>query len=512
MVATFTIGRLASSTSDVILVLSELGLEIAKAAFIGSTAGVLLNYLLDRAKGKSPKEVLDEYGIEEIFPSRMESVKALKEYVQNPSVKMVWLLGISLRDFLTYRGTLDEVWEAIINRLKAEENDNVSALSRLRVRLLLLDPRSGEGRFRVNVERATIQPGGLNYDVSTGLQQIHDVLNDVYKTQESDYLQVKIYDHGSFAFQFISDTSAFVEQYSYRDHGNSPSLPLIYYKSNTHQYKELFYSYSTTWDNAHPSLLQPYDLGVASGIENAQIKNIFRHDARDPLGRRQMECLRGARDGDVIDIQVISGRFYSREPALEVIQNASLPRSEDNDAASSLGARIRLLIMNPVSQQAILRAVADTQPESIDVRLKQWDWGQHTRSRLYADIGETIRQVKRLMDAGCNIELRLSSGTISCALILTEDAAFIEQYIYGRSERFYRGIVLGGEYPVFEYKTNRDRASWTTEEEILRSSFQVMWQHLSIKLEEYENKELNNELQTLFEQNRSALLSEMSVS
>lgn len=508
-VSIFVLTRMASSTSDVVRYLFDILYEIAKAITIGSTAGILLNHLLERASERSPQEILSVHGMQEILPSRIESAKILKEHVQDASVKTVWLLGISLRDFLTYRGTLDEVWEAIVQRLKAEENNNVPPSSRLRVQLLLLDPRSAEGRFRINVERSTIQPGGLNYDVRIGLEQIRAVMNDIYRSAESEYLQVRLYHHGSFAFQFISDTSAFIEQYSYRDHSTQPSFPLIQYRTGTEQYKELFYSYSKIWSKAHSANLRPHDLGIAQGIENSQIKHIFRHDARDLLGRRQMACFNQAQQDDVINIQSISGRFYSREPALEMIQNLSLPWTQSD--TNSQGARIRLLIMNPLSQQAILRAIADTQPESITVRLRQWDWTQHTRSRLYADIGETIRQVKRLIDTGGNIELRLSSGTISCSLVLTEDAAFIEQYIYGRSERYYRGIVLGGEYPVFEYKMNRDNANWTTEEEILRSSFEVVWEHLSIGLSEYEGLESHSSYQQLFERNLDALLAEMNI-
>jgi hypothetical protein len=259
-------------------------------------------------------------------------------------------------------------------------------------------------------------------------------------------------------------------------------------------------------------------VGTAKAIEQSKLRNIFRkEDRRDQLlTSRQIEAMKNAIKNtnadcrDTVDIMAISGRFYFAYPA--------------SDSMRELGrdtkVRVRVAVVNPTSQQAILRAIADTvAPDKVEEGLHSWDWEQHRKTDLYRDVEHTIGAVERWHGDGINnIDLRLYSSSLACALLLTAEGSFIEQYLYGRSEAFAKGRHLGGEYPVMEYRTKTDtdepggvhvllsEAGEPVEEEILTTTFEIVWRSFSVGANEF--KHVNHEEE--FNRNLTRLREELS--
>ncbi|MBF0475381.1 MAG: hypothetical protein HQK59_06005 [Deltaproteobacteria bacterium] len=472
----FYLAGVAQSSGDLARPLYGLGFELAKAITIGFSLGVVVKFFLEKAAEPSVSRSMDTQGITDIYASRVEAIKQFLGQIRDPNVTSICLIGISLRDFLTGGGRLRNVWIELLARLQEEQNRNLAPDKRLRVRLLLLDPKSSEGTFRHEIENTAILGGGLRTDISAGISDLIKALDKIYDQSSSEYLEARLYHHCPFAFMFISNTSAFIEQYCYRDHAIHREPPLLLYSLASKQYQTFLYCFNKIWENARPaSLLDDY-VGVAQAVHNAKILNIFRHDERNSLSKRQIACLQATQSGKEIQVQAITGRFYADGTPYDLIRNLTAPADGENG-----GRSLQFLIMNPVSEQAILRAVADSCPAAdIGNLLTRWDWAHHSASRLYSDAIRVLEIFQLLKDKGHNVELRLATATINAALMLTPTNAFIEQYLYGRSQKFFQGFLLGGEYPVIEFEANPKSIDDTVEVQILKSTFDVMWNSYSI--------------------------------
>jgi hypothetical protein len=499
LIAAFVVGRVDPGTGWALV--SAFGVDIFKAIFIGSSAGIGINLYLKHALGETPKAILERSGIDEVYSAdrdrsaRQSAATDFQRLIRNKRINKIDIIGASLRDFLTPAGNLHQAWEAMVERLHSEQNANEGA--RLRVRLLLLDPRSGEGRFRHNVEKTTISALGLPADVPQGIQAVYGIQGIL-----QDFLQVRVYEHCPFAFMFATDTEAFVQQYGYRDHTKTSVIPLIKYLRHSDQYDELMHTFETIWKYADAERWNPHHIGAATAIEEARIKNIFRKEHRGSLSERQIECLSQVQPGSTVDILVITGNFYvTNDRVFYTLRDISMNQN------GRAGAQVRFAILNPVSQQAILRAIAESSPaDVIGDTLRSWSWTRHINSKLYQGAHYTMRSIELWQTKGCAFELHLYSSAVTAALLLTPDADFVEQYFYGRTRRFQQGLALGGEYPVFEYDVDEASDEERTEREILTSTFKVIWNFYSISLDAYEQRNEEEE----FKKNLARLLEELN--
>jgi hypothetical protein len=505
MIAAYLFGNIQSGRLTGIV--SAFGVDILKALFIGSSAGVGVNLYLKHALGETPKAILEANGIREIFTDRIKAEPSFQRLIQDQKkTRTIKVMGVSLRDFLIPGGALSRIWQEITDRLEQEQKMNVKSSERLKVRLLLLDPRSSEGRFRHNVEKSTLNQLGLPSDVPQGLDAVLEAQHRIYGAERPDFLEARLYEHCPFAFIFATETEAFSQPYGYRDHKMSTRIPLIKYKAHTPQYDELMYSFDTIWNHAHPGTWKQHHVGTAAALDDSKTRNIFRRDHRSLLSLRQNECLKAVTAGEFVDILAITGNHYISYPIFGTLRDITDNSSEER-------ASVRLAILNPVSQQAILRVVAETSPaDAIGDTLRSWNWSLHKSSKLYQDVHHTITQITAWQARNHSFALRLYSSSIACALLLTPTSSFVEQYAYGRSRKFVQGLVLGGEYPVFEYEMDggsevRVEAEERIEQEILTSTFNVIWRFYSIPAEIYdENKEPAE-----FEENLRRLLDELQV-
>jgi len=459
--------------------------EVIKAGVFGGILAVLLNNLIARIFEEGPEAILQNHGIQNLYPSRERVANDLINCILDPSTTQLSIVGISLHDLLPPGGRLHHAWQAIRQRLEAEQFRTPPPLSRLRVKILLLDPKSAEGRFRYRVESTTLERGNLLDDVQNSIQQYTNALARIYGTDSSEFLELRLYEHSTFAFMVLTDEHTLIEQYCYRDHTIAPAFPLIQYPRKGQAYKQLQYSFEVMWQYAQPVSRMLHGVGTAKGIHSARIRNIYRYDDRGSLTRREVEAIRNSRPGQSVRIRAITARFYLHD-AREPLQELTTPGPGQ--------ISVRLLIVNPVSEAAIVRAITES-GESANIRevLDGWDWSRHRRSLLYNDAMHSLETVLRLRARGHSIELRLSPVAPTCATLQTPESAFVEQYLLGRSPRFERGGVLTGEYPVFEFAAPTGSEQKTMEEDLLDATFELLWDHLSLSVEDY--RALNDETQ-----------------
>jgi len=90
-------------------------------------------------------------------------------------------------------------------------------------------------------------------------------------------------------------------------------------------------------------------------------------------------------------------------------------------------------------------------------------------------------------------------------MLLSRDSMFVEQYAYGRNRLYSRGVVLGGEYAVFEHERFAP-PQVTSEERILESAFEVLWDSYSMSSDAYLSRA--NSAEEAFNAEMKALLSQ----
>lgn len=455
--------------------MSEIGIELFKTVFIGGCVGLGIELYMKYIEGDSSREMFEKSGIANIYSSRESVIEEFKKHVENRNIQHIHIVGISLRGFLSEEGKMRPVWDSILDRLSKEEEEKLDESERLHVRLLLLDPRSSEGHFRYKVEKP--QEIGRYSDIEQGINEIQRVQEQIYKGKPNAFFQARYYDHCPFSFLFVTEASVFLEQYYYRDFNRKAALPMIEFRNNSPQYGELQGSVGVIWKHAHT---RPIEVGTAISIDRSNLKNIFREDNRLQQTKRQIECIRNTNTGTV-DILAISGAHYIKE-MLDDLRQTSLKKNGEGNVT------VRFALVNPVSQQAIFRAVADGHTtEEIRGVLENYSWESHSQSKLYKDVDYAIQNILYWKDKGHSFDLHLYSCSVSCGLLLTQEAAFVGQYIYGRSKKLQQDNVLRSEYPLIEYQILESGNKAQIEQEILDCTFKIIWDYYSVPYDSFKN-------------------------
>lgn len=443
-------------------------LIIAETLILGVSVAFVTNRFLKLIFDDTDQKKYKDMGIT-VYKSRYDADEELAKVIRTS--KQVDIIGISLRDFFHFNGRSRRVWTKIKERLREEEEKSVPSHKRFKVRILLLDPHSEEGIFRDKFEANLIGIGVLLPDVKQSIEDIEQAKRSIYGNNYS-YLAVSLYSHCPFSFMFITPEYIFTEQYYYKNHSNQVQIPIVKY-SKKEIYDEHITSFNHIWNNAKEGYNEN-EVGTASAISSAQIMNIYRRDQRYLLGKREAEIIKQLKKGDQVDILAITGNFFITPPMKSVLEKAACR-----------GIYIRVALLNPLCEQAITRAVADSNaPTEIPRALKEWSWEKHSKSTLYHDINQSLKFLKP-----APFDIRLFHASIASALVLTPKHAFIEQYLYGRSENYQAGKVLGGEYPIFEFssiikKNDGIINERSSEREMLDASFEVIWNSFSTDVEE----------------------------
>lgn len=436
--------------------------------------------LLDQPPARQP--ALKAAGIERVYPSRLDALPALEEAANDENTDHIYIVGISLRDFLTEHGKLRPAWEAIRARLEREQKGaDAPAQTRLRVRLLLLDPQSHEGFFRYKVEKQVlIEEGGKirAADIDGAEAEIKTV-RGFYRGEPQDYFAARFYGHCPFSFVLVTNRAVFTEQYFYKTNDQAKPLPLVEYAAGSRPYKQLRDSFDIIWEHARASRL---DLGAVAPVERARIENIYRVDNRPDQSARQVESIRRVEAGGVDILAITGGKYTDNNEACRALKAVS---SKEPPVV------VRFALLNPVCQQAIFRAVADKYGahrragRTLRDALESYDWERHKMSNIYSKVSRSVHEVDDARRDGYAMDLRLYSCSTTHSYLITPESAFVGTYVYGRSERFQHASTLVSEYPLIEYRLGSHTEADKTEEELIRCTFDIIWNYYSITIEDY---------------------------
>lgn len=264
--------------------------EVAKALFIGGTAGFIVKHFFE-AVHQEP-QVPSELGVERLFAGRSEAADVMLDQINDRSNRKVILVGISLRDFFTEARSMYHLWEAAAERVYEEEQRALPAKERFSLQILMLHPYSSEGNFRQLAEFDRMPSRRHQLDVETGKNTIEDFLDSRSHrlgddNQLREFIQLRFYNHGSFYFCCLTDQGALIEPYSYRDQSKTSSpFPLIQVDRRSDLYDQIYRTVSTIWENdAKPvfDLDREYP-GIFSSASKVRLTNIFCQDHRNVLG------------------------------------------------------------------------------------------------------------------------------------------------------------------------------------------------------------------------------------
>lgn len=443
-----------------------------------------LRELLEDLRGdvKSIIQVLAKYvrsldtmitdGIIAIYKSRKDAKEAISEELRNEKNNNLMLVGISLRDFLKGDRLFSEEWKGIKARLERRKFSKEGE-SPLKIRLLLIDPLCEQAIYRAESEeprRTSHRERNLFIEVTQILELLNELLEELIKISpdKGDLLEVKIYNTSPSCLLMLSDNYAFVEQYHYREEITSGYMPVIQYDINSKVGKEMIRHFNFIWEKARDfkSYIKEKSILTAEAIKDSRIVNICLN--RDLLTKR-LEYLIESVPGEIR----MMGISLSSYIAPGSILMSNLGRKEQ------LMEGIRLLLINPLSQQAKYRASKESNHP-----YKEYTLAIHKEHRLYNDTTDSIREINRLAKLGYPIKGRVYSSAPSCFLFITDESVFVEQYHYGQTEeaKKVKEIVLSRVVPVIEY--SKDSIVYS----LMKDHFDYVWKECSISTEDFEKE------------------------
>ena len=131
-------------------------------------------------------------------------------------------------------------------------------------------------------------------------------------------------------------------------------------------------------------------------------------------------------------------------------QNGELHTVTD-DAFTDPNLRFEILLIDPYSEQAVMRSERESQREEGDVYT---DPNAHFVSTLFTDMQNCTRYLQSFtLVKSPRVEVRFYRAAPSCFLVFVNDSVFVETYHYGRSGV---GGLRGGRVPVLEFYSHTE--------------------------------------------------------
>ena len=412
-------------------------------------------------------------GVVAIYKSRKDAKEAISEELINEKNKTIRLLGISLRDFLKGDNLFYEEWKWVNERLKRDGNA-------LKVQLLLIDPCCEQAIYRAESEeprKTTHRERNLYREITYLSELLSELLNELLNelpttlTDNKPSLEVKLYNSSPSCNLMISDNFAFVEQYHYREEITSGSMPVMQYNINSQVGKEMASHFNFVWKRARniTSYIKEKSIGAAEAINDSKILNIYLE--RNLLTER-LEHIIEKVPGTII-IMGISLSSYIKAGSI-LMKSLGMGEMEEE---AKLKRKVRILLINPLSQQAKYRAARESNHP-----YQEYTFDVHADHRLYNDTMGSIREINRLTKLKSPIEGGVYSSAPSCFIFLNEDSVFIEQYHYGQKEeaKKIKETILSRVVPVIEYSKE------STVYSLMKDHLDYVWKECSLSLEEFD--------------------------
>lgn len=397
-------------------------------------------------------EAMSKLGIVRVYSKRQDARADMINDIQDPTISHVYLIGISLNDFIGGKDRhFNQVWTTIIEYI-----EGIRPLPKhtkcLDIKVLVIDPHCHGAHLRSFGENR--QPGASSSRLYAEVGgTIHDLLA-LQKTAEQNWqktgvtFEFRLYRLPPLLFLFSTDKVSYIEPYYFwASRAVDTSMPFLRcgdgqiaaLHQGMHDHFELI------WEHASVAASQYDDqcnLGLDEGLHLSGAVNVF-HDHR--LARPRIHWLLEHANQRVY-IQGISLRSYFDGRDLNRAIK-TLVEAENVD--------VKVLLLHPDSEQARYRSYREylLNKPPLTFETYQQNPELHKNSDLYRHTNQTIEGILSLQPHA-KFRFRLYNSAPTNFMLLIDNTLIVEQYHYGdlRSPRASTvSNILGEDTTIFEY-------------------------------------------------------------
>jgi hypothetical protein len=416
-------------------------------------------------------EAMSRANIVRVYHNRSSASADIARDVVDPMNSSILLMGISLNDFVrdTHEANLSKAWKTIEDFIRNKQA--ISAPQRgLDIKVLLIDPGCLGAQLRSlgEAREHTALAGRLADDVLAVAGSLHalELQAATLKAKTGVSIECRFYRSAPTLFLCHVDAVCYVQPYHFwaRRSPDAP-IPVVKYRRALDEagysiHSDMLSHFDWVWRNASipvVDLLEHQAIGTDRGLAQCRVINIFTD--RVEAEKRLRWVLDNAKE--TVWIQGISLQSFFRQ---DTELYASMFRLVEAGKV-----RVRVLVLNPNCEQAVLRAYREFLLQGQQGNLSSYKSSHgHESSTLYTDTERTkeiIRTMVRIIKARNpqwqrRVELSEYDSAPACFILRVDNSVFAEQYLYGKvsSET---GVVLGKDMPLIEVVLPEQAATGT---------------------------------------------------
>ena len=460
---------------------------------VNTQLDTLRHEILRQTKGIAEQAVcfdaLQAADVDRFYQTRDEASKGVRDALLQRGVSTIKLIGISLNDFMRDENQdLHEAWVGI--RECIEKDLPPRDAEKMDIRVLIIDPCSEGANLRARAEGIKGAASRLNADVRDTMRDLYDLER---KTREAEFprrvsFATRVYRTSPNMFLAWTPHIAFVQSYYFRPRHTRGHYPTIKFHNSGKAeciHQELGFHFDWIWDNASTSVdehINMHHIGVAEAIRDANIVNIY-YDFSESRARIIKLIEQTKESLWIKGISLHSYFTYANADLIEAVIRA-YERNVD----------IKILLINPNSEQAKLRSFREYLMSHPTSQLDHFDDRARRGERLFTDTTSSINFIKMQLRSRIqnrDLGVRLYSSGPECFTLLTDEAALVEQYHYGKVQAAAQtGLILGGDMPITEYKKIPSETIADRKKDpylLFKNSFKYVYDHCSIGLDEYQD-------------------------
>lgn len=393
-------------------------------------------------------QAMSKMDITHMYLERKNAIGDIRQDLGNLSISKIRLIGISLNDFVRDSGVFHEVWKVIEGYIRGDST--TYALNQiLDIQVLIIDPACQGAHLRSLGEyRDSPNEAGksrLAMDVAFTQASLADLTKAVEKNPKVTF-SFRFYQSPPLLFLLHTDTASYVQSYHFwRSRDPDTSMPLLRYSCKASIHDSMDAHFNWIWEKAavsYSDYVEQHKHGTDKGLHQSGLINVFDDpkDAKD----RILALLKGKTE--YLYLQGFSLRSYADEADKLYWQIEDLVKEGIVD--------IRILLINPDSEQAIYRAFREYRLEDPLKHKKSFDdfsKGMYKSSQLYRDTERTIRQFRKIDNSKNTFHFKWYKTAPYCFMLMVDESVLVEQYHYGKIGPSVGTKILGRDMARFEY-------------------------------------------------------------
>ena len=392
-------------------------------------------------------QAMSKMDITHMYLERKDAIGDIRQDLRNLNISKIRLIGISLNDFVRDSGVFHEVWKVIEGYIRGD-GTTPALHETLDIRVLIIDPACQGAHLRSLGEyRDSPNEAGksrLAMDVAFTQASLSDLARAVEKNSKVKF-SFRFYQSPPLLFLLHTDTASYVQPYHFwRSRDPDTSLPLIRYNGKASIHNGMDAHFDWIWEKAavsYSDYVEQHKHGTDKGLHQSGLINVF-DDSKDAKDRI-LALLKGKTEH--LYLQGFSLRSYADEADKLYWQIEELAKEGNVD--------IRILLINPDSEQAIYRAFREYRLEDTRHKMpfKEFRKGTYKSSQLYRDTERTIRQFRKIDNAKNTFHFKWYNTAPYCFMLMVDESVLVEQYHFGKIGPNVGTKILGRDMARFEY-------------------------------------------------------------